>query len=81
MVENADCYIMAPDHGLYEPFVDLCDEIAEGECIGQIHYPAHHDKATTEVVSGANGFLLCKRPPGNVNRGDNIAIIAQQTKP
>lgn len=76
-VEDGECYVMAPDDGLHEPYVDLGDEIEEGQVIGQVHYPQHHDVAPWEIVSPRAGFLLCKRPPGRVQRGDNIAIIAQ----
>jgi N-alpha-acetyl-L-2,4-diaminobutyrate deacetylase len=76
-IEDTECYIQAPDDGLYEPFIDLNDDISKGQTIGQVHYPQHHEKAPWEVVSNRNGFLICKRPPGKVVRGDNIAIIAR----
>ncbi len=76
-VKDVDCYVMSPDDGLYEPFVDLGDDIDQGQALGQVHYPQHHNVPPWEVVSPRSGFLLCKRPPGKVQRGDNIAIIAQ----
>jgi predicted deacylase len=75
-VPHSDCYVIAPDDGLYEPFVELGDPLATGQEIGQVHYPQHHQKDPWKVISGQSGFLLCKRPPGKVQRGDNIAIIA-----
>jgi predicted deacylase len=76
-VEDVTCYVIAPDDGLYEPFVDLGDEIATGQPLGQVHYPHHNDVSPWQVISPKPGFLLCKRPTGKVQRGDNIAIIAQ----
>ena len=76
-VESVNCYVIAPDDGLYEPFFDLWDDVEAGQTIGQVHYPHHHDKEPMPVVTEFGGFLLCKRPPGKVQRGDNIAIIAQ----
>jgi predicted deacylase len=76
-VEDVACYVISPDDGLYEPFVDLGDNIEFGQQLGQVHYPHHHEVEPWQVVSPKAGFLLCKRPPGKVQRGDNIAIIAQ----
>ena len=79
-VPHADCYVIAPDDGLYEPFIELGDSLAAGQEIGQIHYPQHHQKEPWKVITSQSGFLLCKRPPGKTQRGDNIAIIgAEQT--
>ena len=76
-VKNTDCYVIAPDDGIYEPFVDLGDRISENQVIGQVHYPQHHDRKPLKVNAPESGFLLCKRPLGKIHRGDNIAIIAQ----
>jgi predicted deacylase len=76
-VEDVSCYVIAPDDGLYEPFVDLGDKIESGQPLGQVHYPHHNDVSPWLVTSPKSGFLLCKRPTGKVQRGDNIAIIAQ----
>lgn len=76
-VKNARCYVIAPDDGIYEPFIDLGDSISRDQVIGQVHYPQHHDRKPLAVKAPESGFLLCKRPLGNVHRGDNIAIIAQ----
>ena len=75
-VPHSDCYIAAPDDGLYEPFIELGDQLTAGQEIGQVHYPQHHQKEPWKVITKQAGFLLCKRPPGKVQRGDNIAIIA-----
>lgn len=75
-IEDPSAYLMATEHGLFEPFIELGDEVKLGQVIGQIHYPAHNDKKPTEVISPKSGFLLCNRPPGIVERGDTIAIVA-----
>ncbi len=77
-VHDSRCYVMAPDDGLYEPLVDLGDEIVEGQLIGQVHYPQHHDKPPWQVEAPLDGILICKRPPAKVRRGDNIAILGQE---
>ncbi|MDH3688984.1 MAG: succinylglutamate desuccinylase/aspartoacylase family protein [Gammaproteobacteria bacterium] len=76
-IQDTQCYVMSPDDGLYEPFVELGDRIEVGQPIGQVHYPQHVNKEPWTNIAPRSGFLLCKRPPGSVQRGDNVAIIAQ----
>jgi len=76
-VADLESYVMAPDSGIYEPFVDLWDAVEEGQPIGQVHYPDDLGKPPRVNHSPRGGFLLCKRPPGQVRRGDNVAIIGQ----
>jgi len=80
-IKDLDCYVMSPDDGLYEPFLELGEEIKAGRPIGQVHYPHNLDKKPWVTRAKASGMLLCKRPPGKVQRGDNVAIIAQDLEP
>ena len=80
-VADLDSYVMSPDAGLYEPFVDLGDEIEQGQPLGQIHYPDNLEHSSWITHAPRSGFLLCKRPPGGVERGDNIAIIGRDLDP
>ena len=77
-IEDGSCYIQAPDDGIYEPFIELGDTVTAGQIIGQVHYPQHHEKMPWQVSTTREGFMICKRPPGKVVRGDNIAIIARK---
>lgn len=78
-IPDLDCFVMAPDDGLYEPFIDLGDAVDAGQAIGQVHYLHHTDKQPWVVHTKAAGTLINKRPPGKVTRGDNIAIFAVDT--
>jgi N-alpha-acetyl-L-2,4-diaminobutyrate deacetylase len=73
---DLDCFVMAPDEGLYEPFIELGDTVEAGQAIGQVHYLHHTDKAPWVLHTKAAGTLINKRPPGKVSRGDNVAIFA-----
>ena len=76
-VTDLDSYVMAPDDGLYETFVDLGETVDKGQLIGQVHYPDNLNRPVSTVEAPASGFVICKRPLGQVQRGDNIAIIGQ----
>lgn len=76
-VPDARCYVMSPDDGLYEPFVELDDTVEAGQPIGQVHYIQHINKDPWVTHTERSGVVLCKRPPGKASRGDNVAIIGQ----
>lgn len=78
-IPDLDSFVMAPDDGLYEPFIELGDSVEAGQAIGQVHYLHHTDKAPWVVHAKAAGTLVNKRPPGKVSRGDNVAIFAVDT--
>ncbi|MDH3452733.1 MAG: succinylglutamate desuccinylase/aspartoacylase family protein, partial [Gammaproteobacteria bacterium] len=77
-ITDLACYVMAPDAGLYEPFVELGEDVRDDQPLGRIHYVDDLHREPVIVTASRSGFLVCKRPPGRVQRGDNIAIVAQQ---
>ena len=74
---ESGAYVPALDEGLYEPFVDLGDEVAADQAIGQMHFVA--DPAREAVVhhAAAAGLVICRRVPGPTKRGDNLIVVAQ----
>ena len=48
-----------------------------GQPIGRVHYPDDLGKPPCVNHAPRRGFMLCKRSPGQVRRGDNVAIIGQ----
>lgn len=76
VIPDIECYEMAPETGIYEPFVALGEPVALGQALGQVHFPAIPTREPWVVGARRAGMLLCKRGPGWVERGDNVAIIA-----
>lgn len=76
-IVDGECYVMAPDDGLYESFFELGESVSEGDALGKVHYLHHADKEPWAVQAARSGTLICKRPPGKVMCGDNVGIIAQ----
>ena len=69
-VGGNDYYVYAPDGGVFEPLVELGDEVRRGQPAGCIHF---HDTPWREpaVASFAHdGLVICKRVPGRTERGD-----------
>lgn len=69
--------VFAYEKGLFEPFKDLIEPVAEGECVGMIHTPDTPWKAPVPVHSTHAGVVLAKRAMGQVQRGDFVFQIAE----
>ncbi len=62
------CY--AGEDGLFEPYVELGDTVEAGQAAGAVHFPDTPWREPALQYFDAPGFVLCKRIPGRVMRGD-----------
>ncbi|MCP5155522.1 MAG: succinylglutamate desuccinylase/aspartoacylase family protein [Ectothiorhodospiraceae bacterium] len=67
----------APEDGLFEPVVDLGDEVAVGDLAGLVHSPETPWREPVEVHFEAPGLVVCKRIPGRVERGDCVYHLGE----
>jgi len=73
---DRECYVMAEETGIYEPYFDLGDQVRKGQVMGKIHFLPHCDRSAVTVTARRTGMLLAKRPLANVAVGDCLGIIA-----
>ncbi len=69
-VGGPDYFVYAPDSGVFEPVVELGDEVKKGQLAGRIHFPETPWAPAVEFRFAREGFVLCKRVPGRTSRGD-----------
>lgn len=69
-VKGADYFVYAPDSGVFEPVVELGDEVVAGQLAGRVHFPETPWAAAVEFRFARAGVVLCKRIPGRTVRGD-----------
>ncbi len=69
-VGGRDYFVYAPDSGLFEPLVELGDEVKKGDPAGLIHFQDTPWREPTMARFERDGFVLCKRVPGRSDRGD-----------
>ena len=79
-VNDPRCNVFVYDAGLFEPFVELGENVKAGQALGQVLFPAHATRAPVAVKSAIDGVVLVKRPPGRVQPGDNVFIIATDSE-
>ncbi|MBI3711139.1 MAG: succinylglutamate desuccinylase/aspartoacylase family protein [Proteobacteria bacterium] len=75
-VKGRDYYVYAPEPGLFEPFVELGDEITAGQPCGQVHFIDNPAREPVPCQFRRAGTVICKRHPGRVERGDCVAHLA-----
>jgi predicted deacylase len=69
-VGGQDYYTYAPEHGVFEPIVELGDTVRAGQTGGRLHFPETPWAQPVEVTFQRDGVVLCKRIPGRTARGD-----------
>lgn len=76
---GADYYVYASEGGLFEPLVELGEEVSACQPAGRIHF--HHTPwRQPEVVAfQRSGLVICKRVPSLCERGDCLFQLATTT--
>jgi predicted deacylase len=77
-VRNRDYFVLAPEAGLFEPFVELGDVVAAGADCGQVHFIDNPGREPVMARFRASGSVISKRHFGRVERGDCVAHLATE---
>ena len=68
--------IMSPNAGLYEPLIELGEQVNKGQIIGRLHSLTEIDSPTVEITSQIEGMLVTRAGRAPVKHWDTIAVIA-----
>lgn len=74
---SAGGYLHAPAAGLFEPRIELGDEVGAGQLLGEIHRPERPDQEPVQVHAPRAGVLMMRRRPGRTQPGDCLMILAE----
>ena len=80
-VEPHSHFVYASEDGLYEPLVELGDEVRAGDRAGAIHFPETPWREPVIESFDADGVVVCKRIPGRSQRGDCLFHLGADWKP
>ena len=75
---EVDNYLLAPETGLWETFVDLGDRVSAGQPVGQIHFLERPDREPAVVEALTDGIVFVVRAIATTAQGDNVAVIARE---
>jgi uncharacterized protein len=69
-------YVYASDGGLFEPLVELGDEVTAGQPAARIHFHDTPWRDPSVINFKRAGLVLCKRVPARCERGDCLFHLA-----
>ena len=75
-VRSRDYFVLAPDGGLFEPFVELGQTATRGAECGQVHFVDNPGREPVPARFRATGTVISMRHFGRVERGDCVAHLA-----
>lgn len=75
-VRSRDYYVYAPDAGLFEPAVELGDDVRAGQLCGRVHFVDNPGRPPESCHFEGDGMVICKRHYGRVERGDCVVHLA-----
>jgi predicted deacylase len=70
-------YIMAPRSGIYEPLIELGDEVNADQVIGRMYDPELPFNPPHDVVAQSDGFLFARRSIPLSRQGECLAVIVR----
>ncbi len=69
-------YLMSPNEGLFEPLIELGEQVHEGQLVGLLHSLTEIDSPAMEINSKIEGILVMRAGRTHVKHWDTIAVIA-----
>lgn len=70
-------FAMSTARGLYEPLVELGEEVAADQVVGRIHFVEEPAREAIDVRAQIAGMLYCRRVQGWTAPGDTLAVVAR----
>ncbi len=77
---NLEDYIPCPRAGIWEPAVDLGEEVEPGRVLGRLHDFSDHASAPLELRAHRGGVLLMMHAPAVAEKGVTLYVIAQDVR-
>lgn len=69
-VRGYNSFVYANSKGIFEPCVDLGDEVEKGQTAGRIHFPDTPTLEPETISFESDGLVACRRFPSMTERGD-----------
>lgn len=77
----AQGFVIADDHGIFEPFVDLGDVVESGQAVGRMHSVHRPDRLPIDHHIGDGGIVIARRTTGLTTHGDYLFVVGEPLDP
>jgi predicted deacylase len=71
-------YIPCPQDGVWQPLVDLGEEVGEGQLVGRLHSFSDHSATPSEIRAHRDGFLIMMCGTAQCRQGTTLFVIARR---
>jgi N2-acetyl-L-2,4-diaminobutanoate deacetylase len=71
-------YVLAPDAGLWETFVEIGERVEAGHLLGCIHFIDRPDREPTPVHAANGGIVCTVRAIATTDQGDNVVVVGRE---
>ena len=78
---NLEDYIPCPQDGVWEPLVDLGNEVRTGQLIGRVHSFSDHTAAALELRAHRDGIMIMMCGTAQCRQGTTLFVIARRVEP
>jgi predicted deacylase len=75
---SVDDYLLAPESGLWETFVDPGERVEAGQPVGQIHFLERPDRRPAVVTAINPGIVMVVRAIATTAQGDNVVVTGRE---
>ena len=70
-------YIMAVSSGIFEPLLELSDQVERNQIVGRIHSIEHPERNPEEVTAKSDGILFARRSVPLTSQGECLAVLTR----
>lgn len=78
---NLDDYVPCPRAGVWEPLVDLGQEVEQGQLLGYLHDFSDHSASALELRAHRSGVVLMMNGTALCAKGVTLFVIARDASP
>ncbi len=72
-----NCFLFSEHKGVIEPFINLGDQVKEGQLMARIHEIERTAAPTHEYLAPRDGMVISRHYPSQIQIGDCINVIAE----
>ena len=77
---NLEDYIACPQTGIWEPLVDLGEEVKERQLLGRLHNFSDHAAKPLDLYAHRSGIVIMMCARAHCQEGTTLYVIAQDAK-